>query len=104
MCATRQQIEAEKAPPMSNRMVKLARRPVGLAKREDFTIEDGPVPEPGPGEFRVKVEYVSLDPAIRGWMNDAKSYVPPIGIGEVMRSYSAGIVEKSNNSAFQTGD
>jgi NADPH-dependent curcumin reductase len=89
---------------MSNRMVKLARRPVGLAKREDFTIEDGPVPEPGPGEFRVKVEYVSLDPAIRGWMNDAKSYVPPIGIGEVMRSYSAGIVEKSNNSAFQTGD
>ena len=89
---------------MSNRMVKLARRPVGLAKREDFTIEDGPVPEPGPGEFRVKVEYVSLDPAIRGWMNDAKSYVPPIGIGEVMRSYSAGIVEKSNNPSFQAGD
>ena len=104
MRATRQQIEAEKAPPMSNRMVKLARRPVGLAKREDFTIEDGPVPEPGPGEFRVKVEYVSLDPAIRGWMNDAKSYVPPIGIGEVMRSYSAGIVEKSNNPAFKSGD
>ena len=89
---------------MSNRMVKLARRPVGLAKREDFTIEDGPVPEPGPGEFRVKVGYVSLDPAIRGWMNDAKSYVPPIGIGEVMRSYSAGIVEKSNNPSFQAGD
>ena len=89
---------------MSNRMVKLARRPVGLAKREDFTIEDGPVPEPGPGEFRVKVGYVSLDPAIRGWMNDAKSYVPPIGIGEVMRSYSAGIVETSNNPAFKSGD
>jgi NADPH-dependent curcumin reductase len=89
---------------MSNRMVRLARRPRGMATREDFTIEDGPVPEPGPGEFRVKVEYVSLDPAIRGWMNDAKSYAAPIGIGEVMRSYSAGIVDKSNNPAFQTGD
>jgi len=89
---------------MSNRMVRLARRPRGMATREDFTIEDGPVPEPGAGEFRIKVEYISLDPAIRGWMNDAKSYAPPIGIGEVMRSYSAGIVEKSNNPAFQTGD
>ncbi len=89
---------------MSNRMVRLARRPKGMATREDFTIEDGPVPEPGPGEFRVKVEYVSLDPAIRGWMNDAKSYAAPIGIGEVMRSYSAGIVDKSNNPAFKAGD
>jgi NADPH-dependent curcumin reductase len=89
---------------MNNRMVKLARRPIGMTKREDFTIEDGPVPEPGPGEFRVRIEYVSLDPAIRGWMNDSKSYVAPIGIGEVMRSYSAGIVEKSNNPAFKEGD
>ena len=71
---------------MSNRMVKLARRPKGMATREDFAIEDGPVPEPGPGEFRVKVEYISLDPAMRGWMNEAKSYVPPVGIGEVMRA------------------
>ena len=75
-----------------------------MTKREDFTIEDGPVPEPGPGEFRIRIEYVSLDPAIRGWMNDSKSYVAPIGIGEVMRSYSAGIVEKSNNPAFKEGD
>jgi NADPH-dependent curcumin reductase len=89
---------------MSNRMVKLARRPIGMTKREDFTIEDGPVPEPGPGEFRVRIEYVSLDPAIRGWMNDSKSYVAPIGIGEVMRSYSAGVVDKSNNPAFKEGD
>lgn len=89
---------------MSNRMVKLARRPIGMAKREDFAIEDGPVPEPGPGEIRVKVEYVSLDPAMRGWMNDSKSYVAPIGIGETMRSYSAGIVDKSNNPAFKPGD
>jgi len=89
---------------MTNRMVKLARRPKGMAVREDFRIEDGPVPEPGPGEFRVKIAYISLDPAMRGWMNEARSYVPPVAIGETMRSYSAGIVDKSNNPAFKVGD
>jgi NADPH-dependent curcumin reductase CurA len=89
---------------MKNRMVKLARRPTGMVKRDDFTIEDGPIPEPGPSEFRVKVDYVSLDPAMRGWMNESKSYVPPVRIGEVMRGYAAGIVEASNNAAFKTGD
>src|SRR5262249_9469980 len=89
---------------MTNRMVKLVRRPKGMVVREDFRIEDGPVPEPGPGEFRVKVEYISLDPAMRGWMNEARSYVPAVGLGEVMRSYSAGIVDKSNNPAFKVGD
>ena len=89
---------------MSNRMVKLARRPKGMVTREDFTIEDGPVPEPGAGEMRVKIEYISLDPAMRGWMNDTKSYSPPVGLGEVMRSFSAGTVEKSNNPAFKSGD
>jgi NADPH-dependent curcumin reductase CurA len=89
---------------MSNRMVKLARRPKGMVTREDFTIEDGAVPEPGPGEFRVKVEYVSLDPAMRGWVNDTKSYSPPVGLGEVMRAFAAGTVEKSNNPAFKSGD
>jgi NADPH-dependent curcumin reductase CurA len=89
---------------MKNRMVKLARRPTGMVKRDDFTIEDGPIPEPGPSEFRVKVDYVSLDPAMRGWMNESKSYVPPVRIGEVMRGYAAGIVEASNNPAFKAGD
>jgi NADPH-dependent curcumin reductase CurA len=89
---------------MSNRMVRLARRPRGMVTRADFTIEDGPVPEPGPGEFRVRIGYISLDPAMRGWMNDARSYVAPVKLGEVMRSGAAGIVEKSNNPAFTVGD
>jgi NADPH-dependent curcumin reductase len=89
---------------MSNRMVKLVRRPSGMATREDFSIEDGPVAQTGPGEFRVKVEYISLDPAMRGWMNDAKSYVAPVGLGDVMRAYAAGIVEASNNPEFKPGD
>ncbi len=89
---------------MSNRMVRLARRPKGMVTREDFTFEDGPVPEPGAGEFRVRVEAISLDPAMRGWMNEGRSYIAPVGLGEVMRAYAAGIVEKSNNPAFQVGD
>ena len=89
---------------MSNRMVKLARRPVGLTKHDDFTLADGPVPEPRDGEFRVKIEYISLDPAMRGWVSEGKSYVPPVGIGEVMRGYAAGIVEESKNPGFKPGD
>jgi NADPH-dependent curcumin reductase len=89
---------------MKNRMVKLARRPKGMVTREDFSIEDGPLPEPGPGELRVKIAYVSLDPAMRGWMNEGRSYVAPIKLSELMRGYAAGIVETSNNPAFKPGD
>jgi NADPH-dependent curcumin reductase CurA len=89
---------------MSNRMVKLARRPRGMIVRDDFKIEEGGVPEPGDNQFRVKIAYISLDPAMRGWVNDTKSYVPPVAIGETMRAYSVGIVEKSNNPAFKAGD
>lgn len=89
---------------MSNRMVKLARRPTGMITRQDFKVEDGPVPQPGANEFRVRVEYVSLDPAMRGWVNEGRSYIPPVAIGEVMRSFSAGIVEASNNPLFKPGD
>ena len=89
---------------MSNRMVKLARRPKGMIVRDDFRIEEGPVPEPGDNQLRVKVAYVSLDPAMRGWVNDTKSYVPPVGIGETMRAYAVGVVEKSNNPGFKPGD
>jgi NADPH-dependent curcumin reductase len=89
---------------MINRMVKLARRPKGMIVRDDFRIEEGPVPEPGDNQFRVRIEYVSLDPAMRGWVNEGKSYVPPVAIGETMRGYSAGIVEASNHPGFKTGD
>jgi NADPH-dependent curcumin reductase CurA len=89
---------------MSNRLVKLTRRPRGMVTRADFTVEDGPLPEPGPGEMRVRIAYISLDPAMRGWMNEARSYIAPVKLGEVMRAGAAGIVEKSNNPAFKVGD
>jgi NADPH-dependent curcumin reductase CurA len=89
---------------MTNRTVKLARRPRGMVTRADFTIEDAPLPEPGPGEFRVRIACISLDPAMRGWMNEARSYIAPVKLGEVMRAGAAGIVETSNNPAFKVGD
>ena len=89
----------------TNRQVKLARRPApGPLTRDVFTIEDGPIPEPGPGQFRVKIEYVSLDPAMRGWVNEGRSYIEPVPVGAVMRGYAAGYVEVSNHPEFKPGD
>ena len=89
---------------LQNRQVKLVARPVGEVKRSDFEFTATPIPRPGPGEVLVKVLYVSLDPAMRGWMNDVKSYVPPIGLGEVMRAGGIGRVTESGDPAFQPGD
>ena len=88
----------------SNRSVRLISRPVEMAVPENFEVSDDAVPEPGDGEFRVRVDYVSLDPAMRGWIAGGKSYVPPVKIGDVMRSYSAGVVEVSNHPDYQVGD
>ena len=62
-----------------NHQLRLAARPVGLPKSTDFELKEEPVGEPDEGQVVVKVEYISLDPAMRGWMNDARSYVPPGG-------------------------
>ena len=89
----------------TSRMVKLAKRPSpGMVTADVFRVESGPVPEPGPGQFRVKTEVISLDPAMRGWINEGRSYVPPVGIGETMRAYAAGHVEVSNHPGFKAGD
>ena len=89
----------------TNRVCKLSKRPPpGMVTRDIFAIEDQPLTEPGPGEFRVKIGYVSLDPAMRGWINESKSYVPAVGIGEVMRGYSVGIIDASNNPDFKVGE
>ena len=90
---------------VANRQVKLARRPEpGLITPDVFAIEDSPIPEPGPGEFRVKVEFVSLDPAMRGWINEGRSYVPPVPLGDVMRAFAVGYVDVSSHPDFKPGD
>ncbi|MGI9462750.1 MAG: NADP-dependent oxidoreductase [Aestuariivirgaceae bacterium] len=87
-----------------NTVARLAQRPKGSVKPEDFDIRQEDMPEPGDGEFRIKAEYFSLDPAMRGWMNEGKSYVPPVGIGEVMRGFAAGHIEASRHPKFKEGD
>ncbi len=87
-----------------NHQFKLAKRPVGMVKREDFDYVESPVTEPGEGEFLVKLLYLSLDPAMRGWMNEGKSYVPPVGIGEVMRAGGVGKIIASKHPKFAVGD
>ena len=89
---------------ISNHQVRLAARPVGMPKRSDFKFTEEPVRDLKPGEVLVKIQYISLDPAMRGWMNEGRSYVPPIGIGEVMRAGAAGRVIASKNDRFAVGD
>lgn len=89
---------------LQNRQFKLIARPSGAVKRSDFEFATTPAGQPGPGEVLVKVQYLSLDPAMRGWMNDAKSYVPPVGLGEVMRAGGIGRVVESNDPSLAAGD
>ncbi|WP_166221002.1 NADP-dependent oxidoreductase [Pseudomonas atagonensis] len=88
----------------TNRQFLLAKRPVGAATRETFTYQEVPLGEPATGQILVKNEYLSLDPAMRGWMNEGKSYIPPVAIGEVMRALGVGKVVASNNPGFAVGD
>jgi hypothetical protein len=88
----------------SSRQVKLAARPVGEVKVSDFEIVEVEVPEPGEDEFVVELTHISIDPAMRGWMNDLRSYVPPVGIGEVMRAGGIGRVTASRHDGFAEGE
>ena len=87
-----------------NHRFTLAARPVGMPKRNDWNYAAEPIPDLADGQLLIKILYVSLDPAMRGWMNEGKSYVPPIGIGEVMRAGGLGRVVQSKNPAFAVGD
>lgn len=88
----------------TNRQFLLAKRPVGAATRDTFTYQQVPLAEPGDGQIVVKNQYLSLDPAMRGWMNEGKSYIPPVGLGEVMRALGVGKVIASKHPGFAVGD
>jgi NADPH-dependent curcumin reductase len=90
--------------PAMHRQVRLAARPVGYPKETDFRLVESPVPEPGPGEFLVRVIYLSLDPYMRGRMSDARSYVPPVTLGDVMEGGTVGEVVRSNHPGYAVGD
>jgi hypothetical protein len=89
---------------MTNHQVLLAARPVGLPKPTDWKFIDTPVADPKDGELLVKITHISLDPAMRGWMNEGKSYIRPVAIGEVMRAGGAGKVVASKHPGFKAGD
>ena len=88
----------------TNRQFLLAKRPVGAATRDTFTFQQVPVVQPKDGQILVKNEYLSLDPAMRGWMNEGKSYIPPVALGDVMRALGVGKVVASAHPGFAVGD
>lgn len=90
--------------PPSARRVVLASRPSGIPQAEHFRVEDVAVRPPGPGEFLVRNEFLSVEPAMRGWVNATANYSAAVGIGEVMRSFAAGRVIASRHPVYKEGD
>lgn len=87
-----------------NQQIRLAARPVGMPKQSDWKFTSEPVRDIADGEIVVKTLYLSLDPAMRGWMNEGKSYIRPVGIDEVMRAGGIGKVVVSKSPKFAVGD
>ena len=87
-----------------NRQILLAARPVGFPKDSDFKLVESPMPDPEEGQILVRSIYLSVDPYMRGRMNDVKSYAPPVQIGGVMGGGVVAKVVKSNNPQFKEGD
>ncbi|MFK4226668.1 NADP-dependent oxidoreductase [Streptomyces sp. NPDC019890] len=88
----------------TNHQLRLAARPVGQPRPTDWEHVEEAVGEPGDGELLVQVLYLSIDPAMRGWMNAGKSYIRPVEIGEVMRAGAVGRVIASRHPDFAVGD
>lgn len=89
---------------MKSKQYLLAARPNGMPNAENWQLVDSELAPLGDKQILVDVEYISLDPAMRGWMNDARSYIPPVGIGEVMRAGGVGKVVASADEGFAVGD
>jgi len=89
---------------MTNRQFVLLHRPIGLPKAQDFALTAAPIPEPPAGGFVMRNHFASLDPAQRGWMDEAPSYMPPISLGSPIRASTVGRVHSSANEDFSPGD
>ncbi|MBL8512336.1 MAG: NADP-dependent oxidoreductase [Betaproteobacteria bacterium] len=88
----------------TNHTVRLVSRPVGEPNHANFAFADEALPALSDGQVLLKVLYVSLDPAMRGWMNEGKSYIDPVALGDVMRAGGVGVVVESKNPKFNPGD
>ncbi len=87
-----------------NRQWLLAARPVGFPKESDFELREANLPNPEHGEVLIRLEYLSIDPYMRGRMNEGKSYTPGVQIGEVMTGEGVGVVVESRSPAYSAGD
>ena len=87
-----------------NRQWVLRNRPKGAIADGDLELVERPIPETGDGQIRVRTIYLSLDPTNRTWMNDTEGYLPPVGLGDVMRGLTLGVVEESRSDRFAVGD
>ena len=88
-----------------NKQLILKKRPIGIPSKDTWSFELNPILKPKDGEVLIEHHYISLDPAMRGWIMDRKSYIPPVQIDEVMRSGSIGkVIESNNHPTFKVGD
>src|SRR5487761_1257453 len=87
-----------------NRQVRLKSRPSGIPQAEHFEIAAAPPPEPQAGEFVVRNRYLSVDPAMRGWVGADANYAKPVGLGEVMRARAVGEIVASRHADYRVGD
>ena len=88
----------------TNRQWVLRQRPKGLIQPGDLELVESPIPDLKETEVLVRTVYLSLDPTNRTWMNDSEGYLPPVGLGEVMRGLTLGAVEHSRSDRFKVGD
>jgi len=90
---------------MNNKQIIFKKRPVGTPDKDTWQLESNPIPELEEGEILVEQHFISLDPAMRGWMNYSKSYIPPVQIDDVMRAGSIGkVIQNNGNPKFEIGD
>jgi NADPH-dependent curcumin reductase CurA len=87
-----------------NRQIYLKSRPNGIPQPEDFAIREAPIPDIGENQFLIRNEFLSADPAMRGWITDKSTYWPRIEIGDTMRAYSVGEVVKTNHPDYAVGE
>ncbi|WP_330254259.1 NADP-dependent oxidoreductase [Nocardia sp. NBC_00565] len=84
--------------------VRLAKRPSGLSDADTWEVSTQELPAIADGQILVRVDFISVDPAMRGWLNDVRSYLPPVGIGEIMRALDIATVVESAHPDFAVGD
>ena len=87
-----------------NKQLLLRKRPLGLPNKDTWELVETNIPQPKDGEILVQCDYVSLDPAMRGWINAGKSYIEPVELNDVMRAGGVGKIIESNHPDFNVGE